>query len=961
MCVNFRSPLTHFSPLCHTASRHVTEGGSAVRTRLERVYQALLSLGGTAGVTAQALADAVGIDRSNASRELNRLVLLGRARKVPGKPVRFLAAPPSGTTLAEEVAVPAARVAAPARQVMPVPSSIERPAPPPARDPRPPLDGLPGARGSLKNAIAQAKAAVLYPGGGLATLILGPTGVGKSLFAEEMYRFAVTQGVLPPQAAFVVFNCADYASNPQLLLSQLFGAARGAYTGAAADRPGVVEQAAGGILFLDEVHRLPPEGQEMLFLLLDRGLYRRLGETRLREVQVRVICATTEEPESSLLATFLRRIPMVIHIPSLAERPLSERLELVLHCFQAEADRIGKDVVVSGQVISHLVRYTPRGNVGQLKAEIQLACARAFLEEVRSPSGVIRIQDPSILALPPEAIGGAEPPLAGSYRFMAGAGCEPGVGGESIYERIARRVQELDAEGRAAESVTLISAEIDAYFAGVTRAGPAWQQVAEHLVGPQVLAWAGEMLDLAREKLGLTIDPRVRVGLAMHIASTLERVRQGKAISYPRLRELKQRYPQEVAAAAAMAARLQQRAGVTLPPDETGFLASFLLGLGGKARGQVGVLVACHGRHTASAMVETVRELIGEELRLAAVDWPLGEPLEQLLLRAEAALRQVSAGQGVLVLADMGPLLALGELLTERTGVPTRTVASVSVPKVLEAVRKARAVGMTLDDLARLLTEGSSPGRPARSEDRPVVLALCLTGEGSARHMAGLLREQVPELADAGVEVLTGSLAGEKPPAVQVAELARRRPVLAVVSTFDPGDLPVPVILLEELLRGAGAGRLRALLAALEPASPAPGPAAEAPLSPERQELLRQMTNTLARQLKAVDAGAVVTAVGAALTRLEATLGRSLSFDTFAGMAMHLACFIDEQAGRRRRGAAPAPPGPPPGHPLAARIGAALSELEAAFGVEIPAAHLERMARMLGGDTHATPAGVSGL
>src|SRR3712207_1489876 len=158
------------------------------------------------------------------------------------------------------------------------------------------FEGLIGVDGSLKEKITSLKSAMMYPPNGLHTIIHGPTGVGKSDMAECMYKFSVRNGFKKKGSPFIVFNCADYAENPNLLIAHLFGVQKGAYTGADSSKEGIVERADGGILFLDEVHRLPSTGQEILFSLIDRGVYRRLGETTAeRKAKVLLICATTGE------------------------------------------------------------------------------------------------------------------------------------------------------------------------------------------------------------------------------------------------------------------------------------------------------------------------------------------------------------------------------------------------------------------------------------------------------------------------------------------------------------------------------------------------------------------------------------------------------------------------------------------------------------------------------------------
>jgi transcriptional regulator with AAA-type ATPase domain len=303
------------------------------------------------------LAEELNLIRGNVSTDLNKLVSEGRAIKLKGKPTLFIANDEEKDE--SEVSV---------------------------------INKFSEANPSLYTAIEQAKAAILYPPNGMNLLLLGETGVGKSTFAGIIYKYAIEMKVMPKESPFITFNCADYANNPQLLLGQLFGVKKGAYTGADSDKQGLLEKADGGILFLDEVHRLPAEGQEMFFTFMDRGVYRRLGETDSeRSAKVLIITATTEDPNMNLLQTFTRRIPMVINIPALRNRGMEERFNLIKQFMIEESGRLGKSIKVSVNSLKAFLSYDCPNNIGQLKSDIQLTCAKAYADFLSNRKEDIRI------------------------------------------------------------------------------------------------------------------------------------------------------------------------------------------------------------------------------------------------------------------------------------------------------------------------------------------------------------------------------------------------------------------------------------------------------------------------------------------------------------------------------------------------------------------------------------------
>lgn len=236
-----------------------------------------------------------------------------------------------------------------------------------------------GAQGSLMYCVEQCKAAISYPNNSLPVLLYGPTGTGKSYIAQLMYEYALNNNVISKDKPFVTLNCSEYANNPELLTANLFGHKKGAFTGADKDNVGLMEVADGGILFLDEVHCLKAECQEKLFLFMDKGIYHKVGENeKWNRSNVRLIFATTEKPEEVLLKTFLRRVPIIVTIPSLKERGLYERIQLIYSTFMQESKYIHKKIRISNFVYNMFVNYEFDGNIGELKNKIKVCCANAL-------------------------------------------------------------------------------------------------------------------------------------------------------------------------------------------------------------------------------------------------------------------------------------------------------------------------------------------------------------------------------------------------------------------------------------------------------------------------------------------------------------------------------------------------------------------------------------------------------
>lgn len=585
--------------------------------RIEKVLEALGMLyeEKKQGITAEEIAYRLQSDRSNISRDLNRLHKEQRCYKEKTRPVRFF---PCTRKRVPKTGVPKE-----------TPKMVD-------------MDKFLKRNPSLFHQIEQGKAAILYPGDGMHMLLLGETGVGKSLFADLLHKYGIQSGKLAEASPFIQFNCADYAHNPQLLMSQLFGHVKGAYTGAETNKTGLLEKANGGILFLDEIHRLPIEGQEMLFTYIDRGVFRRLGESEKdHHANVLIIGATTEKKDT-LLKTFIRRLPIIIDLPSLRERSIEERHQLFDTFVQQEVDQLGVPMYFSKNALKAFLHYKCELNIGQFKADIRIAFAKSYARFLAVKEDYLRVSSKDL----PDYIragllsNAAHRQMWSKYEVTnrqaiqylpsTATVTEVSVPSEStIYREMNTRYRELEQNKASAEEIQkAMEHDLKTYFklTGEKEQLFCNKENLIALVPVNIIKELEKILRHVTIKTGKVVSDKVFQMMAIHIYNLVKRSQQDHVIA--------------------------------------------------------------HGSGIASALCDTANQLLNHEGAIG-INARLDEEPQQVFERLVRYIKNHQITDDILLLVDMGSLTTFAGELEKLFPLKAKSIPLVSTMHVLEASRKA--------------------------------------------------------------------------------------------------------------------------------------------------------------------------------------------------------------------------------------------------------------------------------
>jgi two-component system response regulator AtoC len=288
--------------------------------------------------------------------------------------------------------------------------------------------------------------------GAISVIILGETGVGKDVMAQEIHRMSPRA-----KAPFVAINCA--AVSEGLLESELFGHEKGAFTGATEAKAGLLETAPGGTVFLDEIGDMPPKLQATLLRVIQTKQVQRVGSVKTRPIDVRFIAATHRDLESEIATgrfrqdLYYRLNGITLNIPPLRERR-SEILPLVRSFLAQFARELGGDRPVpeiSPEAARLLEAYTWRGNVREVRNVVERALLLCEGSEIlpehlpiesMAANALSFAPAPGMTPLQPPVAAEVQPAYPTTGRPTAPAGALPGGPVDEEKERILRVLAE---------------------------------------------------------------------------------------------------------------------------------------------------------------------------------------------------------------------------------------------------------------------------------------------------------------------------------------------------------------------------------------------------------------------------------------------------------------------------------------------------------------------------------------
>ncbi|MDO5416944.1 MAG: sigma 54-interacting transcriptional regulator [Lachnospiraceae bacterium] len=659
-----------------------------------------------------------------------------------------------------------------------------------------------GYAGSQRQAIHQCIAAVKYPPDGLNLLITGDSGVGKSYLAHLIYQYAVREQILAKDAPYLVLNCADYANNPELLSSALFGYTKGAFTGAAGNKEGLIAEADGGYLFLDEVHRLSRENQEKLFLFMDTGRFRPLGENKIwKRSCVRFIFATTEDIDTVFLDTFRRRIQTHVHLGCYSKRPASEKYQMIQMLYQEEAEKVQAPIRIKKEVLGALISAEPKGNIGRIKNIVKQSCAESYCRGSNGEKLEIRLADIAHLM---ENSDLEKKPVLWNYLEDMTVSCteeKEKLRSTDMWDKTYVELERILDTCMEENSWSEFSKRIKEWYADVQKAENLDTESSAFRMqyGIFVHVWR----DIVERRYGIQMGgEEIRVCFWLWCLSVKTETERG-SMAPKRSSIVKRKYPRSWYVAEQFCRSLQELDESSMK-SAVPFL-TLMLSARIPENVRISGLLAAHGEKTASSIQAVVNHLCGTYI-LEGIDMPIDTDVEEIVLKAREYIKTQVFGEGLILIVDTGSLSRLYTSVRSFLKGELLVIDNLTTSVALDIGLKIQA-GMSFTEIAERAEAGyqiSAKYYEGFSKRQHIIIS-CMSGAGISEKVKEVMETY---LAREGIELITMDYRKLKTAIAENQEKFFRNTMLVITTNNLPENFRIPHVNIYDILDEDGAKKL---------------------------------------------------------------------------------------------------------------------------------------------------------
>ena len=650
-----------------------------------------------------------------------------------------------------------------------------------------------GIDGCLSKAIQIAKAAILYPKHSLNVLVTAKAGCGTSFFCNFMYMFCKEAKIMQADAPFIKVNCRHYRNHMDELDNLLFGQEKGKLDNC------YFSMAKGGMLFIDNAELLNAHQQSLIFDFLETGMIYSADRKEYmdcKDVYLVLSC------NSSHVGQYNQRIPMIIELPQLKDRPLIERFDFVNYFFSIEANNAKRNIEISQEVMQALLLTEYSRNIKELEMEIKKACATACVRVMDVPNSPIivdlhdfnsniqkslvkmRFRSQDILS------------LVGSQNcFIYDCnGTFQSNHHDELYNEMHMQYKELSNRGINAKAIQdVINNHVTNLFKqynynhGYDESYDTEQL--SKIVDFRIIELVQKFSEMTKTELKIILKPSVFYGLCLHMNSLLSIKSSHSRVDNDQLNFIVQNYPKEYALSAQFALDFKDMSGIELPPEEIAIITMFLVKTKDEIdNGHPVLLYILHGSGIAKALKEVTISLThcnnvySYDLHLEKDNLKAMDEIRSLILK-------IDEGQGVIVIYDMGSIRTMLDTIAQENDVKIRYI---HIPITLIGIDVARKC-LQEEDIdyvyhTTLLEMKSLDDN--KNYKREVVITLCQTGDGGAFQ----LKQYIDQYSKLGFKTIPLAISKRDELIKKVMEIKKIYTIHCFVGTYNPNLLGIPYI-----------------------------------------------------------------------------------------------------------------------------------------------------------------------